>query len=1023
MRIETRRRAIIPAMHWIATYIGGIADIAAADGTTEFSYRTAIDNMLQAAAAEFGVAADILQEPSRVKNSGAPDFRISAKGGGVIGYVECKTPGENLQKLTIKAQLEKYRALSGNILLTDSWHWLLLRDGKKIGHVVLTEKPGQKIKTDFTDLLRTFMETDAEKIGGAKRLAAALARRCAILREGLEVHADDDSAQSRLHGLLGAFRTALDTDLDFARFADAFAQTLVYSLLLAKLKAPSGTKIDLYGINRHIPANFAVIREITAFLQGLNDSEYKAIAWVVDDILAIVNTMDAAAVSESMSYRNGGKGFGDEDDPYIYFYENFLAAYDAQQRERRGVYYTPPPVVKFIVRAVDDLLRRDFGLSDGLAETGAVTALDFAAGTGTFMLEMMRTVLAGTPPARRNMLTHGHLLKNFYGFELIMAPYVIAHLKLSQFLADHDTPLTQDERINIFLTNTLEQLGKQIALPMMPKLADEANRAQAIKDSPVLVICGNPPYSGHSQNKGEWIVDLVRDYSKDFPELRKPGQGKWLQDDYVKFIRFAQWKMEQVERGIVAIITNHGFLENPTFRGMRQSLMNTFDALYFLDLHGNTKKKETAPGGGKDENVFDIMQGVAISILVKNPAVEHKGVFHADLWGLRVDKYAFCLENGVDSVKWKELKPASPQHIFIPRDEKVAKEYELFWSVSDIFNATDTSTPAPGIITTHDQFAISYTREEAVNKVEKLLATDTEEQARSLFRLCSQNQWNYETAKKELADGSYKEKAVQVAYRPFDIRWTIYDLNVVVHRRARVMDHMLAGENLGLMTNKREELQVGWAHALITNTTATHASVSPKTTAYLFPLYRYDDEMGQTTRRENLAPEFRRWLDDRYGTAHTPEDILGCIYAILHSPDYRQRYADFLRIDFPRIPFPDNNGEFQRLAAIGGELIKAHLLRDHCTGDLAKHCGTGTTHQVERIHHVGKTGRLYFNEDEWFAPVPPQVFTFQIGGYQPLDKYLKSRKNRTLTLPETDTIQKAANAIAFTIDKMVEIDQ
>ena len=1010
------------AMHWIATYTKEITAVAATGNATEFSYRTAIDNMLHAAVTEFGLAARILQEPSRIKNSGAPDFRVSAKGGGVIGYVECKTPGDNLQKLTTKAQLEKYRALSGNILLTDSWHWLLLRDGKKIGHVVLTEKPGRKIKADFINLLHTFMEAEAEKIGDAKRLAAALARRCAILREGLETHANDEPAQSRLHGLLEAFRTALDTELSFIKFADAFAQTLVYSLLLAKLKAPAGTKLDLYGINRHIPANFAVIREITTFLQGLNDSEYEDIAWVVDDILAIINTMDAAAVSESMSYRKDGKGFADDDDPYIYFYEDFLAAYDAKLRERCGAYYTPPPVVKFIVRAADDVLRRDFGLANGLAETDAVTALDFAAGTGTFLLEMMRTVLSGAPPARRHMLTHGHVLKNFYGFELIMAPYVVAHLKLSQFLADNDVPLEQDERINIFLTNTLERISEQIALPMMPKLADEANRAQKVKDSSVLVITGNPPYFGHSQNKGEWIVNLIHDYSKEFPELRKPGQGKWLQDDYVKFIRFAQWKMEQVERGIVAVITNHSFLDNPTFRGMRQSLLNTFDALYFLDLHGNSKKKETAPDGGKDENVFDIMQGVSISILVKNPAAKRKGVFHADVWGLRANKYAFCLENDIDSVKWKELKPAPPQYIFIPRDEKAAQTYELFWSVSDIFYPP--GKPAPGLATQHDQFAISFTKDDALNKVKKLLETKTEEEARSLFRLCAQKQWDYETAKKELADGTYKEKAVQIAYRPFDLRWTIYDSNVAVHRRIRVMRHMLAGTNLAITTIRQASAIGGNEfNAAFISASIVDLNLNRRGGALCFPIYRYDIEMGKTVRNENLTPKFRRWINDHYGAAHSPEAILGCIYAILHSPDYRKRYADFLRTDFPRIPFPEQNNEFKRLATIGKELIAAHLLRNHCTGDLAKHDGTGTSHKVEKVTFNENTERLHFNKDEYFAPVPPEIFTFQIGGYQPLDKYLKSRKGRPLTLPETATIQKAANAIAFTIAKMQEIDQ
>ena len=1007
-------------MHWIATYTHSIATIAAGGDATEFSYRTDIENMLKAATAEFGVAADILQEPSRIKNSGAPDFRISAKGGGVIGYVECKNPGENLSKLLGKAQLEKYRALSDNILLTDSWRWYWLRDGKKIEDAILTEKPNTKTKTDFVNLLRAFMEVEAEKIGDAKRLASALARRCALLREGLQAHGNDDPSKSSLHGLLNAFQTALDTELSFDKFADAFAQTLVYSLLLAKLKAPAASELDLYNINRYIPANFAVIREITVFLQGLHDSEYEHIRWVVDDILAAVNNMDAAAVSESMSYRNGGKGFDDSDDPYIYFYENFLAAYDAKLRERRGVYYTPPPVVKFIVRAVDDLLRRDFGLSDGLAETDKVTALDFAAGTGTFMLEMMRTVLSDTPPARRDMLTHGHILKNFYGFELLMAPYAIAHLKLSQFLADNGVPLKHDERINVFLTNTLERIGEQVELPMMPKLADEVNRAQKIKDAPVLVITGNPPYSVASQNKGEWIIDLINSYKQINGEKLKEQNLKVLLDDYVKFFRFAQWKMESVERGIIAIITNHGFLDNPTFRGMRKSLLDTFDALYFLDLHGNAKKKETAPDGGKDENVFDIQQGVAISILVKNPNAKQKGIFHADFYGKRDEKYNACLENDIATTPWKQVTPTAPFYLFIPRDDKVAEKYEKFYSIKDMFTAQST-----GIKSHRDHFAFAFDADEIKTRINKMINKNiSTESLREKYNLKDTGGWSLESVRTALRHNhSFDQFLKPCLYRPFDTRWCYYGKETMDRPRPEVMHHMLAGKNMGLIT-VRQVAEKTFNHAIIADKIVENRmTLSNKGTAYLFPLYRYDETIGEVTRNENLNPKFRKWIDDRYAIAHSPEDILGCIYAILHSPDYRKRYADFLRSDFPRIPFPDKNDEFKRLADIGGELIKAHLLRDHCAGDLAQHAGTGTSHKVEKIRYDETAERLYFNQDEYFAPIPPQVFNFQIGGYQPLDKYLKSRKDRTLTLPETETIQKTANAIAFTIEKMREIDQ
>ena len=1000
-------------MKWLTDYAAKISKIKEDDKATELSYREPIQAMLREAAKAFGADVGILHEPGRTKDLGSPDFRVSSKGGGIVGYVECKTPGADLQKLTTKAQVQKYRALSENILLTDAFRWLHLRDGNAVADVRLSDKREHEAASD---MLRAFFSADAAKIGDSKQLAAALAKRCAMLRKGLARH-ESDGDQSRLNKLLDEFRKALDRDLDFPRFADIFAQTVVYSLLMAKLNSPAGDKLTLATVRGRIAENFAVIRDITTFLTHLEDSGYEDIRWIVDDILAIVNEMDGAAVAESMSYK---KGVSDGDDPYLNFYEIFLAEYDAKLRENRGVYYTPPPVVKFIVRAADDLLKRDFGIPAGFAAKDTVTALDFAAGTGTFMLEMARLTLADKDKAKRDMLVRGHFLKNFYGFELMASAYVISHLKLSRFLADNGVVLRRAERIKVYLTNTLENINMQIELALLPKLADEARDAQEIKDSPVLVIAGNPPYSVLSQNKGEWITGLIETYK--YVDGKHFGEQKHsLQDDYVKFIRFAQRKMEDVERGIVAVITNHGFLGNPTFRGMRQSLMNTFDALYFLDLHGNSNKKEKAPDGGKDENVFDIQQGVAVSLLVKNPKAKQKGVFHADMWGLRGEKYAACAQQSIDAIKWQKLNPASPNYYFIPRDERGEKQYNSFYSISDMF-----SLSSVGIITARDKLTIDFDEESLRQRIESFAKMPPED-AREHFKLGKDTQgWKIALAQKDLLDSQLRaDNHCRVAYRPFDIRRTYYTgKSCGFHSRplSDVMRHLLAGDNLALVTNKREEIQGGWAHALIADVIVEHSLVSPKTTNYVFPLYLCDSKMGVSERRENFAESFRRWIDSRYGEAHAPEDILGCIYATLHSPDYRKRYADFLIRDFPRIPFPESNDEFKRLAVIGGELTDAHLLRANCAGEYGELRGEGTSHEVEKVRYDENAGRLYFNKAEYFAPLPPDIFNFQIGGYKPLDKFLKSRKGRELSPDDIDTMEKAANAIAFTIKKMAEID-
>ena len=1008
---------------WLGDYAAEAAKIRERGGDTEASYRPAIKDMLEAAAKEFGVEVDVLHEPARARDLGSPDFRVSSKGGGIVGYVECKAPGANLQKPATKAQVQKYRALSENIVLTDSFHWLHLH-GKNIGNAHLSGKPGKHEREVAAKLVKEFLTAPAEQIGDSERLASALAGRCAMLRDGLARYEPD--GQSYLHNLFGDFRKALDRDLDFPRFADVFAQTIVYSLLMAKLNAPVGEKLALDTVRRHIPENFAVIRNITTFLGELTDSRYEKIEAVVNDILAIINEMNGVAVAESMSYK---KGVIDGDDPYLNFYEDFLAAYDPKLRENRGVYYTPPPVARFIVRAADDLLKRDFQIPAGFAAQDTVTALDFAAGTGTFMLEMARLTLADKDRAKRDMLMRGHFLKNFYGFELMASAYVISHLKLSRFLADNDVALRADERIKIYLTNTLEQISAQIQLAILPKLADEARHAQKIKDKPVLVIVGNPPYSGISQNKGDWITGLIETYKhvdgKPFGEKKH-----WLQDDYVKFIRFAQWKMEEVERGIVAVITNHAFLDNPTFRGMRQSLMNTFDALYFLDLHGNSNKKEKAPDGGKDENVFDIRQGVAVTLMVKNAKMKNKGVFRADMWGSRNDKYAACEESTIDSIKWRKLNPVSPGYYFIPRDNKAEAAYRSLFSIPEIF-ANNTS----GIVTARDRFAIDIGQEALLGRMRAFIAPGkSDDEIAESLGLKKTRGWHISKARKEMAKINLSAHVKEVAYRPFDTRYMLYHPSAIDWGREKFVSFAFAGDNVGLVT-VRQVAEEAFNHAIVADKMIdSRMTISNKGGAFFFPLYWYAEahifEPGKKgedadvvpVRHDNFTKEFRQWINDHYGEAYASEEIFGCVYAVLHSPDYRNRYSDFLRFDFPRIPFPESNSEFKRLAAIGAELINAHLFRQTIQGEYGELCGSGVSHEVEKVSYDENAGRLKFNQAEYFAPLPPEVFNFQIGGYKPLDKFLKTRKGRVLSADETDTIEKAANVIAFTIKKMGEID-
>ncbi len=975
---------------------------------TEHSYRRPLEKLLKELISD---KFDILHEPGRVPGIGAPDFCIT-KGGAVVGYIECKRPGKNIDKLISSRQVEEYKKLSLNIIITDYRQFVLLQNGKDCGNVYLTNKNGNEL----AKLLLQFFLCEPQKIKSAQELAKALAVRCSFLR--LHLEAELEVGESNLCGLYKWFQITIYHNINTKMFADALAQTLVYVLLMAKLKAISAENITLFNVEKNIPQNFALIREIIGFIRNLDNIENNAVDYYVHDILKVINSMDVVAVGESMSYNK--KTQTDEDDPYLYFYEKFLASYDAKLRKTHGVYCTPPPVVRFIVRATDDILRRDFKL-DGLEDT-KVTALDFAAGTGTFMLEMFRTVLGEKSNPKRQAFANEHLLRNFYGFEFLITPYVIAHLKLSQFLSDKGVELNKEQRINVFLTNTLEEVTKYAEISFMPALTEEMNLANNVKNNNILVIVGNPPYSAVSQNNREWIRNLIEDYKKINGKRLSERNPKMLQDDYVKFIRLAQHKIDQAGEGIVAIITNHAFLDNPTFRGMRHSLLTSFNRLYFLDLHGNTKKQEHAPDGGKDENVFDIQQGVVISIFVKKDGLS-KGVFHADMFGLRDSKYKQCEEQSIESIDWKPIKPKTPFYIFKSWDNKGYADYQQHWQISDIFITTST-----GITTHRDKFAFAYERKDIEKRITDMANKKLSDiQFQEIHNVNETQGWNLSDARCKIQKTDIKNKPQLCAYRPFDSRWCLPGYETMDRPRLDVMKHMLAGDNLGLVLARRVT-EKEFNHVMVVDKIIeSNMALGNKGGTYLYPLYLYEDEIGkdEQQKRENFEPEFRKWINDRYGKTskkqYSPEEILGYIYAILHSPNYRKKYAEFLRIDFPHIPFPKEEAKFTHLAKIGNELIDAHLLNKNCDGEVTLQ--GDKTEVVEAVRHTKYNEYLYFNKHQYFAPISLEAYNFQIGGYKPLEKFLKSRKGRKLSLAEIKTMEKAANAIIFTMKKMQKIDE
>ncbi|PZR82540.1 MAG: DNA methyltransferase, partial [Hyphomicrobiales bacterium] len=432
----------------------------------------------------------------------------------------------------------------------------------------------------------------------------------------------------------------------------------------------------------------------------------------------------------------------------------------------------------------------------------------------------------GPEAGRADLIVRGHLLKNVFGFEYLIAPYTIAHLKLSQYLSDQGHPLKGNERLQVFLTNTLEPIKPQANF-LLPAISAEVEAAQTVKDREILAIVGNPPYSGESKNKGPWIRAAIGGYKFTLEtneaglEVRKAlgeRNPKWLNDDYVKFIRFAQLKMDAVEEGVVGVITNHSWLDNPTFRGMRQSLMRSFEQIYVLDLHGNAKKKERAPDGSKDENVFDIEQGVAISLLVKKENVE-RGVWRADWWGKRLAKYQAGAEQTMETVEWQKLEPRAPDFLMLVQDYDEKARYGTGWKVTDIF-----PTNSVGIVTARDNLCIHFDEVSLMKTVRDFAALDPEA-ARQKYQLGADvRDWKVMWAQADLSRQPISKSSVQsLFYRPFDSRLTYYtghSRGIHCYPRDDVMSHMIR-ENVGIITTRITKDD--WS-ASVTDTLAAHKS-------------------------------------------------------------------------------------------------------------------------------------------------------------------------------------------------------
>lgn len=1044
----------------IDQYVSIISGKFKQGNSSEHTYRGTLEQLIESIVTNVKAT----NEPKRQK-CGAPDYIITKKEI-PVGYIETKDIGdkdlEGARKSGNKEQFDRYKKELGNLIFTDYLDFHFYRYEvfvTKIAIAKITDKGIEPIPENFasfSSLLVNFCEHIDQTIKSSQRLAHMMAVKARKLGDTIEqalLSDEETDENSTLKDQLEAFKQILIHDITPKGFADVYAQTIAYGMFAARLHDPTLPTFSREEAATLIPKSNPFLRKLFGYIAGpdLDDR----IKWIVDDLVQIFL---ACNVEEIL--KNYGRTTQMED-PIIHFYETFLSEYDPKLRKARGVWYTPAPVVNFIVRAVDDILKAEFDLADGLAdrskikittqqqgqpkpieqEVHRVQILDPATGTGTFLAEVIKHIhkkyenIQGAWPS----YVEGHLLPRLNGFELLMASYAMAHLKLDLLLTETGYKASSNQRFNIYLTNSLEQAATEVPnLFMAQWLTEEASKADIIKrDTPVMCIIGNPPYSLSSSNKGKWIENLTNDYKQNLNEQNLNS----LSDDYVKFIRFSQHYIEKNGSGIVAMVTNNSFIDGITQKQMRKSLLSTFDKIYIYDLHGSAKRKETDLDGSRDENVFDIQQGVSISLFIKNrKSSENKRVLHFDSFGLRKTKYEKLVNGSISNIKWSDVNFSEPNWFFVPKDDTGEEDFIEGFHINDLFIVSGN-----GIKFRKDNLLVKtmFTEKDVIQMLDDVNNLP-EKETYLKYNFEPTPDWNLLNKKQFFIQSDY-DSIIKVDYRQFDFRYTYYPLssiNQIIVRgdsRKNLMKNYVRSENLGLVIGRQGQAvgNMQWNLIFICNK-PTDMNIFYRGGGINFPLYLYPETSGQQSliesqiRQPNLKPEIVNKIAEQLGLKFTnekeetagtfaPIDILDYIYAVLHSPNYREKYKEFLKIDFPRVPYPKDQATFWQLVKIGGELRQIHLLESSTVERAITPYNVPGDNLVTKP--VYKDGNVYINESQYFANVPAAAWNFYIGGYQPAQKWLKDRKDRHLDFDDILHYQKIIVALVETDRLMGEVDR
>lgn len=1049
----------------ISNYIDNLDQRFRLGNATEHTFRGDLQQLLETLVP--GIRAT--NEPKR-QSCGAPDY-ILTKRDIPVGFIEAKDIGDKdldgTKKTGNKEQFDRYKASLNNLIFTDYIHFHLYREGEFITKIAIAEITDKGIKplpenfARFENLIKDFCTHVGQTIKSPKKLAEMMAGKARLLADiiGNALTSDEvNHDNSTLRDQKEAFKKILIHDITPRGFADVYAQTIAYGMFAARLHDSTMETFGRREAAELIPKSNPFLRKLFGYIAGPDIDE--RIKWVVENLAEIFL---ACNVKEIL--KNYGKATKMED-PIIHFYETFLSEYDPKLRKARGVWYTPQPVVNFIVRAVDDILKTEFDLPQGLADTSKTTIkvntqtedkrsatgykqveqevhkvqiLDPATGTGTFLAEVVKHIhqkFQGQQGIWSNYV-ESHLLPRLNGFELLMASYAMAHLKLDLLLTETGYKPTTNQRFRVYLTNSLEEHHKDTGTLFANWLSTEANEANHIKrDTPVMCVIGNPPYSGESANKGEWIMSLMEDYKKEpgGREKLKERNPKWINDDYVKFLRYGQHFIEKNGSGVLAFINPHGFLDNPTFRGMRWNLLKTYDKIYTIDLHGNSKKKETAPDGSADINVFDIQQGVSINVFIKTGKKkpnELGKVLHYDLYGRRDLKYDFLNENSINSIDFNDIPSVAPMYFMVQKDFEAQIEYDKGFSISELFPLKNV-----GVVTSRDSFVIDDSKLVLSNRIKDFFILE-KDLLKSKYGIRENKSWKIEDIKKQSL--AFNDAYIQeISYRPFDDRYIYYNEHFIERSRTEVMQHFINGKNIGLIFS-RQATDSNWTAIQVSKyITDNRFHFSYKGIPLQAPLYLYPESNGQQTigqdteRTPNLKAEIVKQIADKLGLTFTnekettentfaPIDILDYIYAVLHSPTYREKYKEFLKIDFPRVPYPKDKEIFWQLVKLGGEIRKIHLLESPIVEQYITQYPIDGNNVVGKPKH--KDGKVYINDTQYFDNVPQVAWEFCIGGYQPAQKWLKDRKDRKLEFDDILHYQKIIVALTETDRLMKEIDK